>query len=237
MNYLAHARLVVASGADPYELAGVAVPDWLGVTARRTKCRSRDAAPFLDAADTRLAALAVGVCRHHHDDGWFHDSPAFGRLSLAFAKTIRESLGESTSLRPWFLGHILVELLLDDELARREAGLLDRYYHAIAQVDGSWVERTLRRMTGRDVGGLAAFIERFAAVQFLRDYRDDGRLVMRLNQVMQRVGLSDLPPAFTQLLAGFRVEVSASYDALLSPGDVRPGNSAGSVEPATARCA
>lgn len=216
MNYLAHAWSFLRHGdADPYELAGVAVPDWLGVAARRTKCRSRDAAPHLRSDDRRLAALSRGVCRHHADDAWFHDSPTFGELSLAFAKTLREELGESTSMRPWFLGHILVELLLDDELARREPGLLDWYYEIIARADATWVASHVARMSGREVGRLADFIGRYVEVRFLADYRDDGPLVMRLNQVMGRVGLDALPAEFTPLLAGFRGAIADSFDSLL----------------------
>ncbi|QDV72531.1 hypothetical protein [Botrimarina mediterranea] len=221
MNYLAHAWSFLRNGsADPYELAGVAVPDWLGVASRRTKCRSRDAAPHLDSENAQLAALARGVCRHHADDAWFHESPAFGALSLGFAKTVREALGESTSMRPWFLGHILVEMLLDDELARREPGLLDWYYELMTHVDGAWVAASIERMAQRDVGDLALFVERYVEVRFLADYRDDDALVMRLNQVMQRVRLDKLPAAFTPLLAGFRGAVAASFDELVVDPDL-----------------
>lgn len=216
MNYLAHAWQFLRQGtADPYELAGVAVPDWLGVAAKRTKCRSHQARQHLDSADARLAALARGVCQHHADDAWFHDSAAFGELSLAFAKRLRLAFGEATSMRPWFLGHILVELLLDDELARRQPGLLDRYYAKITEVDAAWVAAQIEAMAGRDVGRLAHFIERYAEVQFLRDYRDDERLTFRLGQVMQRVGLEPLPTEFLRLLPDCRADIAASFDRLM----------------------
>lgn len=217
MNYLAHAWRFLRDGdADPYELAGVAVPDWLGVAAKRTKCRSHQARPHRESSDPRLAALARGVCQHHADDAWFHESPAFGRLSLAFAKRIRLAFGEATSMRPWFLGHILVELLLDDELSRREPSLLDRYYNRIAGLDAAWIAARVAEMAGRDVGRLADFIERYGEVQFLRDYRDDERLAFRLGQVMQRVGLERLPPSFPALLPECRRAVAASYDQLIT---------------------
>ncbi len=192
------------------------MPDWLGVAARRTKCRSHAATPHLESPDLRLASLARGVCRHHADDGWFHDCPAFGRLSLGFAKTIRESLDEATSMRPWFLGHILVELLLDDELAKRQPGLLDRYYATITQVESEWVADAVERLAGREVGRLAHFIRRYTEVQFLRDYREDHTLKHRLDQVMSRVGLDELPDKFIGLLPPFRADVGASFDALIS---------------------
>lgn len=222
MNYLAHARHLLAADADPYEVAGVAVPDWLGVADRRTKCRSRDATRFQDDPDPRVAAIARGVVRHHADDAWFHESPAFGRLSLDFAKRFRVHLGEATSMRPWFLGHILVELLLDDELSTRRPDALERYYELVASVDAELVADTVRRMSGRDPGRLAEFIGRFVEAQFLRDYRDDARLTHRLSQVMQRVGLDPLPEAFVELLPECRAAVAEDYASLIDSADESP---------------
>ena len=195
MNYFAHALpLLEAGNTDPYELAGIAVPDWLSVAARKTKCRSKHAAPHTDSDDPQLAALARGIVQHHADDGWFHDSPAFGELSLRFAKRLRLAMGEQTSMRPWFLGHILVELLLDDALIRRDPGVLDHYYTLIAEADPEFIATSVAQMSGGDVGRMAEFIPKYTEMRFLADYGEDETLTLRLNQVMRRVGLDQLPP-------------------------------------------
>lgn len=218
MNYLAHAKpLLDAGAADPYEIAGVATPDWLGVAARRVKCRSKHAAPFRDADDSALASVARGVMRHHADDLWFHESRAFTELSLDFAKQLRGALGEATAMRPWFVGHILVEMLLDAELDRRQLGLLDRYYEAVSSVDGDCVRIAIERMTGQLAPRLPEFIEKFVAIRFLEDYREESGLLMRLNQVMGRVGLSELPASVLPVLARFRGQVASRASELLSP--------------------
>ena len=74
MNYLAHS---LACLDDPYEVAGAAVPDWLGLTRPRLRCRSRHALPFVDLEEPKVAALARGIVRHHADDDWFHQTLAF----------------------------------------------------------------------------------------------------------------------------------------------------------------
>ena len=58
MNYLAHSLWCLD---DPYQVAGAAVPDWLGLTKPRLRCRSRQAAPFLETGDPLTAAVARGV--------------------------------------------------------------------------------------------------------------------------------------------------------------------------------
>ena len=117
MNYFAHARRFLD---DPYMVAGTAVPDWLNVVDRRVRTRSKSAAPLVHDADPYLAAVARGVVQHHHDDAWFHQTAIFTRLNLHFTVEIRDRLEHEAGLRPSFLGHILVELLLDAELIHDE---------------------------------------------------------------------------------------------------------------------
>lgn len=222
MNYLAHAwPLLQAPNVEPYELAGVATPDWLSVAARKTKCRSKHAEPYINSSDPETAALARGIVKHHHDDAWFHESPAFNRLSLSFAKQLRERLSEQSSMRPWFLGHILVELLLDDQLTRREPLQLQRYYELVARADARKVAASVSWFCGKSVGRLSEFIDKFVELRFLEDYADDQRLTMRVNQVLSRVRLPELPNSFLELLPGFRDDVAASVDELMTPPDRR----------------
>lgn len=216
MNYLAHAAPLLTRDADPYLVAGVAVPDWLGVAARRTKCRSRHAKPFLDHPDLRVASLARGILRHHADDAWFHENGAFSMLSLEFARRIREALDDASGVRPWFLGHVLVELLLDAELVRRRPHVLDHYYTTIARIDATFVAEMVATMAGKPVGRLAEFIPRFVELRFLADYSRDDRLALRLGQVCQRVGLPPLPPQLALLLPAMRSDVALRADELLT---------------------
>jgi hypothetical protein len=214
MNYLAHSLDCLH---DPYEVAGAAVPDWLGLTQPRLRCRSRHARPFVDAPDERLAAVARGVVRHHADDDWFHQTGAFGDLMLHLARSIRRATGDTDGMRPSFLGHILVELLLDDTIHAEQPELLDRYYAALATVDAGAVASAVGMMTDSDTSSLAPIIERFIELRFLYDYAEDKPLVMRLNQVMRRVRLPELPPAFMEILPEARALVASASRDLMTP--------------------
>lgn len=232
MNYFAHAWPLLLAAEDRRSdelaplLAGVAVPDWLAVAARRTRCRSRHAAPYARAADRRVAALAEGVLRHHADDDWFHASEAFLSLSQCFSTRIAQVQARdpqpNTSPRSWFVGHILVELLIDAELVARRPELLDCYYGLVATLDPRWVAEQVAQMAGSPVGELASFITKFVELRFLGDYGDDDRLTARINQVLSRVGLEPLPPHFREVLAPCRSDVQTRIDDLLAPPTARP---------------
>lgn len=214
MNYFAHGRLFLDR---PYFLAGTAVPDWLNVVDRKMRARSKGALPLCEAENPETAEVARGIVQHHRDDDWFHRTKAFGELSWRFTVWIRDQVGADDGLRPSFLGHILVELLLDAELSQRNPGLLSAYYDALATVEPTKVETAVNAIATRTSDRLAWFIEKFLEVRFLEDYADDEKLTLRLNQVLQRVKLPALPSSFAPLLPTMRAEVAQHYDDLLSP--------------------
>lgn len=224
MNYLAHS---LACLEDPYEVAGAAVPDWLGLTRPRLRCRSRHASPWVDSADPATAAIARGVVRHHADDDWFHQTPAFCELSLEFARRVRCVTGDVDGMRPSFLGHILVELLLDADIMAEDPASVDCYYRALAEVNDQQVAGTIGAMIGADASALASIIRRFVPMRFLYDYAEDESLAFRLNQVMHRVGLPQLPGRFTQMLPDARKLISRHRDELLPPTDAERRTVAG----------
>jgi hypothetical protein len=215
MNYLAHGRLCLD---DPYQLAGTAAPDWLSVVDRKARVRTSGAEGLIDDDDPRLAAFARGVMRHHFDDNWFHRTRAFAESSLELTVLLRDALPEDRGFRPSFLGHILVELLLDARLAADNPGMLDDYYRAVGAVDPAIAAQAAERIAGRPIESLATFIEKFAQMRFLWDYAENAKLLVRLNQVMRRVGLSPLPDAIVETFGSARRIVDQRSAELLSGG-------------------
>ncbi len=214
MNYFAHGRRFLD---DPCFLAGTSIPDWMNVVDRKARLRSKQAALFVSDEDPQLASVAAGVVQHHHDDDWFHRTRAFVELNLQLLTEIRQCLEADTTMRPRFLAHILVELLLDAALIEDDPPLLDRYYAVMDSVDGQMVQDAFNRMSPRPVSELATFIGLFSAERFLYDYTDDGKLLRRLNQVMRRVQLPLLPGQTCDLLKTVRPLVRERKEDLLTP--------------------
>ena len=217
MNYFAHGRQHVDR---PYFLAGTALPDWLSVIDRRARVRGRAVMPHLDSDDRLLAELAGGVAQHLADDAWFHASPAFAVTSERLGRLTREAAGQGDddSIRGWFLGHVLAEVLLDAALIEAEPRRLEWYYEAVGELDGVGVGARVDQLANRPVGDLSGWIEKFMAERFLWDYLEDARLTRRLNQVLRRVGLAELPAEFAECLPEARRLVRESAGELLAGG-------------------
>jgi hypothetical protein len=212
MNYFAHGRHFID---DPYFLAGTAVPDWLNVVDRRVRVRSKQAQMHVAAADPRVARVAAGIVQHCRDDEWFHATRAFAELSLELCRMLKAALPADDGFRPHFLGHILVEILLDAVLIADEPQLLSGYYAAMERLEGACIERAVNGMASRSTHNLGTFIGLFSRERFLSDYADDGKLLFRLNQVMRRVRLPPLPESVRPLLGIARDKVAQRRDELL----------------------
>jgi hypothetical protein len=212
MNYFAHALPFLDR---PHFVAGTAVPDWLMVADRKVRVRSKHVEPFCDDADPVVAQTAAGIRRHLSDDARFHATRAFAETSLELTVRSRDALGGETGLRPAFLGHLLTEVLLDAALVAEAPGRLVEYYRALDGVDPGRVEAAVNRMAPRPTERLALFIELFRRERVLWDYLEDGRLMVRMNQVMRRVRLDDLPEEFAATLPDARKLVSERKGELL----------------------
>ncbi|MEE8452296.1 MAG: hypothetical protein V3R99_10290 [Thermoguttaceae bacterium] len=222
MNFFAHALPFLD---DPYFAVGTGVPDWLSVVDRRLRVRSRHAEPFLDDPDPNIAALAGGILQHIRDDNRFHRSRAFTELSLQLTVMARDALAGETSFRPSFLGHLLLELLVDASLIAQWPDRLDVYYELLESVDVQEVAEAVGRMASRSAAKLGPLISGFRRERILWDYLEDAKLLVRLNQVMRRVRLDPLPDAFREILPEARRLVSDRVEDLISRIPVEPEKS------------
>lgn len=212
MNYFAHGRVYVH---DPYFLAGTAVPDWLSIIDRQVRAKPKGARLLVEDDDPRVAAVARGIVQHHADDDWFHQTTAFHQLNVTFTGQIREVMSGDDGFRPAFLGHILVELLLDAVLIQQQPAQLDEYYQALAQVDAELVQQVVNQIAAKPTDRLAPLLPRFINERFLYDYADDGKLLHRLNQVMRRVNLPPLPESLLGFFPAARERVASRHLELL----------------------
>lgn len=214
MNYLAHGWRFTS---DPYFLAGTSAPDWLSVVDRKMRLRGRRAAEFVEDGDPRLRQFARGVQQHLADDDWFHQNAAFAELSWRFTVEVRDRLPVDDGFRPSFVGHILVELLLDATLAEDDSKRVDDYYAALASLDPAATQTIINSLATRTSDRIELLIPRFLSERFLYDYLQDDKLLTRLNHVMRRVGLPLLPAELTEFFPTARALVRGKQMELLTP--------------------
>ena len=212
MNYFAHAYRFLD---DPYFVAGLGVPDWLSVVDRRVRVRIKNARPFEDDSDRVTASIARGIVRHIEDDARFHGTRAFAELSLELTGMARRELKADSGFRPSFLGHLLVEVLLDANLIAKTPGRLEEYYEVTDSVDTDLVQEAVNRMARGRTERLSSLIRGFTGHRVLSDYARDDKLFVRLNQIMRRVKCAVLPETFCRILPEARRKVDLRAEELM----------------------
>ncbi len=162
VNYLAHAYRFLDS---PYVVAGVALPDWLSVVGRQYRARANTAKTVIldieqihsvvgKANRSQATEFLQGVIQHHVDDDAFHQNETFILTSATLSVALRAIHGRDSSIRSGFLGHIIIELLLDDTLSQSNPSLLQEYYKTVDSLDLDLVSKAASLAVGRHVVGL-----------------------------------------------------------------------------------
>jgi len=207
------------------------------------KVRAEESMNRFEPCADPCTQLAQGILQHLADDQRFHANPAFLELSYRLSQQAAELLdGQQASALPVvslpeeargsagmaadppsdapggyaaFVGHLVLEVLLDAVLIEENPARLEQYYQALQTVDPELVQKTVNHMVPRSTQRLAPMIVEFRRLRVLWDYLEDRRLWYRLNQVMRRVGLPELPEAFVDLLPQARQAVACRKQQLL----------------------
>lgn len=198
MNCLSHGYRFLD---DPLFMAGTLVPDWLSVVDRKMRARKRLVEPVVEQTDDdKIRRLGKGILQHHHDDDVFHRCEKFMQLEGQIGKEFRQHMPDRFDHRPGFLGHIVVELMLDAVIAANDSDILDQFYATADLIDAEFVQTAVNGMATRQTDRLAWFIDRFREEKFLYDYVDDKGMFFRLNQVLARVKLPPMSNKCMQVL-------------------------------------
>ena len=216
MNFLSHA---IPYLDRPLLAVSTGIPDWLSVVDRKIRARGKMALVHVQSDDHELRMVAEGILRHIEDDRWFHGTQAFVETNMELALQLRALLPGDSGFRPTFVGHILIEMLLDGMWIRDDRSTAESYYDAIKKAPPATIQRCVNTITGKPTEKLVTVIDRFAEIQFLYDYLDPDKLLMRLNQVMKRVGLSPLPEVIGDWLPKAHELVESRRRRLLTPPD------------------
>jgi hypothetical protein len=215
MNCLAHAFRFLD---DPHFAAGTCVPDWLSMVDRQARIKRKHAEFFLQTPGLKSQGteIAAGIVQHFDDDDRFHSQTAFAEICSDLSQQLARHLVGDQGMRPRFTAHVMVEMLLDSEIENRLPGTLDRYYETLLKVDPVCLLETINQLAMRPSTRFQEFLPRYMNERFMFDYLEDRSLLNRLNGVLRRVRLAELPRSITDVIGCARVKVHERYDELLS---------------------
>jgi len=208
VNYLAHG---FRHADRAWFLAGTALPDWLGAADRGARI-VRERLTGGEAEESR--DLAEGVRRHFADDAAFHGNEAFLEAERETIALLRQEVRDPRQ-HAWFLGHVLVEMLLDGWIVRRAPAAVDAYYAAIDAIDPEALVAIATPWLRRPAVGLPEYFAAFRRHRYIYGYADDDGVFARLERVSWRVGLPRPPARLRGCVAPARAIVERRAEAMI----------------------
>jgi hypothetical protein len=131
-------------------------------------------------------SILRGWRRHLAVDRHFHNSQFFQKHTHAIRDLIIPALQDSV-VRPSFLAHISLELMLDSTLlTENHVDAEDLYVH-LRQADRKLVQQFLEINNLDDTVHFFTFFEKFIQANYLNSYRESHNLMYALNRICMRI--------------------------------------------------
>ena len=216
MNFLAHGRNYLA---DPLRLFGTAFPDLARIANRRARIREGDETALREHSDPDMRAVGEGITIHLLENKWFHASTAFQSTQSEITAILRKRFAEETGFRASVVSHLALELLLDDILIQQRPARVADFYRSLELVPDSLRAQCLQYVVPQIADTFDAVFQRFLRSRFLEDYADPSKLTQRMNGIIGRAGMDELPEGFSEVWQELRWLVESESETLLTMPD------------------
>ena len=116
----------------------------------------------------------------------FHNSEFFAEHTAGIKKAIIPALKNSV-VRPSFLAHISLELMLDSTLLTENHVQSADFYSHLRQSDREAINRFLKLNNIQDTSQFFIFFDKFIQSNYLESYRESQNIMYALNRICMRV--------------------------------------------------
>ena len=119
-------------------------------------------------------------------DRSFHNSLFFAEHTTCIKRAIIPALKNSV-VRPSFLAHISLELMLDSALLTKNQIQSVDFYSRLKQSDRDAINRFLKLNNIQDTSQFFDFFDKFIQSNYLESYRESHNIMYALNRICMRI--------------------------------------------------
>ncbi len=208
MNFLSHFYFD-RHNTDSYHVMGTVLPDLLKNADKTINIQpekfERHEHPFVDS-------ILDGWKRHLEVDRYFHNSGFFKHHSHELKKALKPAT-EGSPVKPFFLGHIALELLLDNLLITTGKVNVDTFYDHLHNTKQEHLHSFLiySKLSNPDV--FFKYLDDFKKHRYLSTYTDAAQVAYALKRICMRVWKDPFTPEQEAMLT----EAVLNYRLLLLP--------------------
>jgi len=181
MNFLSH-YYFDRNVTDCYHILGTVLPDLLKNADKTIMIRPEK----FTYTSAFLISMAEGWQKHLDVDRYFHSSEFFITHSHQL-KNVLAPVIEGSQVKPFFLGHIALELLLDNLLLTTGMVTVSDFYDHLEGCDYGVIEEFLTIAGLKDTTRFFRFFGGFKKDGYLHTYEDTQHIAYALKRICMRV--------------------------------------------------
>nr|WP_294894311.1 hypothetical protein [uncultured Pedobacter sp.] len=212
MNFLSH-YYFDKDKENPYEVFGMLLPDLLK-NADKSWTIHPEKKEGIFNEQTAQTAILKGWKRHLAVDDFFHNSLFFKHHQHQIKLSLRKAITGS-QVKPFFLGHISLELLLDNLLIANNFISISKLYHLLEQVDETEIKLFLQLNGIAEQDKFMRFFKGFVKDQYLYNYADEAKITYALKRICMRLWDNPFTPeqelAITERLVAYKKDLREDF--------------------------
>lgn len=188
MNFLSHFYFD-RNTTDCYLVLGTVMPDLLKNADKNVVIHPEK----LTHPDPFVNAIITGWKKHLEVDGYFHSSEFFLTHSHELKKMLLPAI-QGSPVKPFFLGHIALELILDNLLLTTHKVTANGFYNHLDGCEGTVVNEFLTFAGVKNTAIFFKFYNEFKRSKYLYSYADTKEIAYALKRICMRVWNNPFTP-------------------------------------------
>jgi hypothetical protein len=181
MNFLSHFYFD-RDTADPYLVLGTVMPDLLKNADKNVIIHPEK----LVHTDEAINSIIKGWKKHLEVDRYFHSSDFFRTHSHRLKKLLLPAI-EGSPVKPFFLGHIALELILDNLLLTTGKITADGFYEHLDGCSEQVVDEFLTFAGLKNTAVFFSYYDDFKQSKYLYTYSETKEIAYALKRICMRV--------------------------------------------------
>jgi len=209
MNFLSHFYFD-RNTADCYHILGTVLPDLLKNADKSVILHPEK----LHHPDKHITSIIQGWKKHLEVDRHFHSSEFFLTHSHQLKKQLLPVI-EGSPVKPFFLGHIALELILDNLLLTTHKVTAEGFYDHLNGCEAVVINEFLTYAGLNNTEVFFKFYEKFKIRRYLFTYAETKEIAYALKRVCMRVWTDPFTPdqqaAMTGVLFAYRASLLDNF--------------------------
>jgi hypothetical protein len=181
MNFLSHFYFD-RDNTSCYHILGTVLPDLLKNADKSILIHPEK----LQHPDAEIDDIIGGWKKHLEVDRYFHSSGFFITRSHELKKLLIPAI-ENSPVKPFFLGHIALELILDNLLLTSERVSVEDFYDHLSGCNNEVIQEFLNFSGLEKTDIFFRFYEKFKHNRYLETYADTQQIAYALKRICMRV--------------------------------------------------